>query len=162
MNVYFYQMKCKKNVVDKYPYLVPLISFDNVHFKFDKSLMSIEIEINFNPSAHKKLLTSCNYIYVEYLKRYYFVDDIILLTGNRINVKCSIDVLYTYKNNILSSVQFIKRNEKLYNGKYADERYPIESEKEIYVVKSPISIFGTMGSNDYCYALVTSGQFYIE
>lgn len=51
-----------------------------------------------------------NYCYINDLNRYYFITNTIL-DNNRIIHECKIDVMYTYKNQILNSSQFINRVE---------------------------------------------------
>lgn len=51
-----------------------------------------------------------NYCYINDLHRYYFITNTVL-DNNRIIHDCKIDVMYTYRNQILNSEQFINRVE---------------------------------------------------
>lgn len=66
--------------------------------------------------------TSWNYI--QWGNRYYFVDDIVILTNNIAEYYCSVDVLATYKAVIGSSSQYVARADSAYNLNVIDNKYP--------------------------------------
>ena len=165
--IYMYSCKCKKNVVDKKAAGALEIIRDNtrnplvpdVHFKYGGNIMNIEIILAFNSEISDDLLRKCNYIKVNKLDRYYFVDDIEFLQGSQYKLKCSIDVLQTYSGVILGSSQMIRRNEYLYNGRYQDEKFPIMQTKRPVVLKIGGSPFikTNMSSGKRCIAMTVSG-----
>jgi hypothetical protein len=66
--------------------------------------------------------TSWNYI--KWGSRYYFVDDIVILTNYQAEYICSLDVLATYKGAIGSSSQYVTRSDSAYNLNIIDSKYP--------------------------------------
>ena len=58
--------------------------------------------------------------YCHYIFGYYFVDDIIMQNRNIYEVHCSLDVLGTYRDDILASNQFVLRSASDYNQFLAD------------------------------------------
>ena len=50
-----------------------------------------------------------NYCYITEFGRYYYIIDIVLMPGQIAILKCSVDVLMSFKNEILSSYQTITR-----------------------------------------------------
>ena len=66
------------------------------NFKNNFSLSNIQLVLNFNNIE----LFNYNYVYIELLHRYYFIDDCIVLSNNRIELSLKIDVLMTYKKDI--------------------------------------------------------------
>ena len=74
-----------------------------------------------------------NYVYINDLSRYYFVKDI-TISNNMIIMQLEIDVLYTYKNEILNSTQYISRCE---DYKFTDVKDELiqATEKKIIVTK---------------------------
>ena len=54
------------------------------------------------------IYTEFNYCYIPTWRRYYFIEDIII-NGNTTLIKCSIDVLYTYRNDILNSYALLNQ-----------------------------------------------------
>lgn len=93
-----------------------------------------------------------NYLYCPYLHRYYFIDNIVLGVGGKQELHCSVDVLMTYKSDILKLSAIINRQEKNYqnsgggsaNGQFIDNRYPIRSERttDIYNIGNVTNKFG--------------------
>lgn len=55
---------------------------------------------------------TANYLYCSDLDRYYFINDYTLLTGNRIDLTCTVDVLKTAENSINQLNTTIVRQEK--------------------------------------------------
>ena len=66
--------------------------------------------------------TSWNYI--QWGNRYYFVDDIVILTDTQAAYTCSLDVLATYKTQIGSSSEYVVRADSAYNPLIIDTIYP--------------------------------------
>ena len=172
--IYLYQMKCKRNVVNKLQSVsgsgnvTPILADDNdptsaiildVHFKFGGDLMKPEIIFYFDPDLSNKILRKCNYIKVNKLNRFYFVDNVEFIAGSQVKLTCTCDVLQTYSDKILSTAQMIRRNEFTYNGYYQDEKYPIEQDKMPVVLKITGSPFNhtNMTSGKRCVALTVSG-----
>lgn len=52
--------------------------------------------------ANSSYFNGINYLYWEETNRYYYIDDIQALTGGRMLFVCSVDVLETYKTEILN------------------------------------------------------------
>lgn len=71
--------------------------------------------------------TSWNYIL--WGTRYYFVDDIVILTNNQASYTCSLDVLATYKDVIGSSSQYVARAAGTFDGSISDSYYPMKSQQ---------------------------------
>lgn len=60
-------------------------------------------------------ISTYNYMYIQEFNRYYFIKDIISLNNNRWQIKAHVDVLETYKNQILNNSAVIKRQQNEYN-----------------------------------------------
>lgn len=63
---------------------------------------------------------AANYLYCADFGRYYFIDNIEYVNGNLIRLICSVDVLMTYKNDILSTRAIISRGGNNYNVLLSD------------------------------------------
>ncbi len=57
-----------------------------------------------------------NYVYIPKFSRYYFVTDVIPMTGGRYELHCNVDVLESYKNQILNLTCIIDKQEYLHNA----------------------------------------------
>lgn len=60
-----------------------------------------------------------NYIHIPALKRYYFIDDIVVKTDNAFELVCSCDVLESFKDDILTGTGHLIKSES-YNPYYGE------------------------------------------
>lgn len=92
MNVTFYNNLSNDNVVNKRLEEINTLSFT---FKENSNII--------NPSLILKNYEGGNYCYIKELGRYYYVKDIDLLGNGLFKINCEIDVLMTYKEDIINS-----------------------------------------------------------
>lgn len=92
MNVTFYNNLSNYNVVNKRLEKINTLSFT---FKENSNII--------NPSLILKNYKGGNYCYIEELERYYYVKDIDFLGNGLFKINCEIDVLMTYKEDIINS-----------------------------------------------------------
>lgn len=81
-------------------------------------------------------ILNSNYIYVTELKRYYYIENI-TLSQKRIYVTASVDVLNTYKDDILNLKAVLKRQENKYNTYLNDENYKALEYSFIHTLSFP-------------------------
>lgn len=62
--------------------------------------------------------------YIKWDNRYYYVDDIVILTNDIAEFTCSVDVLATFKSDIGASRQFVVRSASAHNDLICDRKYP--------------------------------------
>lgn len=65
---------------------------------------------------------SVNYVYIEKLKRYYYLSPAIMQVGGVIELHCHVDVLKSNADAISAITTVIDRNEFVYNNYYVDEK----------------------------------------
>lgn len=73
----------------------------------------------------------CNYCKIEELQRFYFIESITALNNGVYELRLRVDVLESFKEDILRSSCYIKRNQYVYNDKLIDSE--LLSENEILV-----------------------------
>lgn len=136
MTISFYKTLSKPNEINK----VLQNSFTITgNFKTDTDIIKPIIKVlnttDFN-------IFNYNYCYISELKRYYFIEDITILADKLFFISLSLDVLYTYKNAILSSVGNISRYSQNVQSSKKDT---IEDyiQNEILLI-NPFSETGTM------------------
>lgn len=136
MTIIFYKTLSKPNEINK----VLQNSFTITgNFKTDTDIIKPIIKVlnttDFN-------IFDYNYCYISELKRYYFIEDITILADKLFFISLSLDVLYTYKNAILSSVGNISRYSQNVQSSKKDtiEDY-IQNE---ILLNNPFSETGTM------------------
>ena len=82
----------------------------------------------------KNFINNVNYMYVPDLHRYYYINNY-TLSNQCVYLHCSVDVLETYKTEILNSECLISRSENDYNDNIVDTLAPI-TENTVYTVKN--------------------------
>ena len=82
----------------------------------------------------KNCINNANYMYVPDLHRYYYINNY-TLSNQCVYLHCSVDVLETYKTEILNSECLISRSENDYNDNIVDTLAPI-TENTVYTVKN--------------------------
>ena len=127
-----FKTKSAPNVVSKS--LSEVVSFDEVIFKEDTSLLNPTVIINgvSNSSSYTiEDIGKCNYFSIPKVDRYYFITDIVMLHGGRVAISGKVDPLMSFKTDILSSTQLIVRQEKKTNNYLIDTEIPLSSKKQI-------------------------------
>lgn len=132
MNVKFYNNKSDKRALNK--------NLTEIHTctataKGDIDIISPEIIVKFFD------ITNCNFCYISEFKRYYFIEKIIYLTGQRILVTLKVDVLTSFSDDIKRLKVNVLRYENTKPTYIADSRIPLFSNTKQYVITFPDNIF---------------------
>lgn len=93
-----------------------------------------------------------NYLYIDEVDRYYFIDRVESVNNKLVRIECTCDVLMTYKQNILNSKAKVKR--ALKTGDYIDtviERSHLTTvtkfDSDITLPDESVIILATVGSD---------------
>lgn len=93
-----------------------------------------------------------NYLYVKELKKFFFITNKELLNSNLIKLYCHVDVLETYKTEILKHNCIVGRNEKSYNLYIPDSEFVLRSDVMVFTKQFP------SGFNGNSYVLAVAGS----
>ena len=137
-------------------------TYNNVDIKENTSIVDPIFKLSKPPDVDS-LPVQFNYLYCPYLKRYYFVNDVVYCTGGILEIHCHVDVLYTYKDYIYAKKTYIKRSEKEFyknlrdssNGIFFDPEYPIRTDS--YTWSDASLEFGQVANNKSYYLTVNGG-----
>ena len=127
-----FKTKSAPNVVNKV--ITEVVVFDEVIFKEDTSLLNPTIIINgvSNDSSYTiEDIGTSNYFSIPKVNRYYFITDITMMSGGRVAITGKVDVLMSFKADILGSTQLIVRQEKKTNNYLIDTDIPLSSKKQV-------------------------------
>ena len=127
-----FKTKSAPNVVNKV--LTEVVEFDEVIFKEETSLLNPTIIINgvSNSSSYNiEDIGTSNYFSIPKVNRYYFITDITMMSGGRVAITGKVDVLMTFKTDIIGSTQLIVRQEKKTNNFLIDTDIPLSSKKQV-------------------------------
>lgn len=127
-----YKTKSAPNVVNKT--LSEVVAFEEIIFKEDTSLLNPTIIINGVSNASSYTIEdigTSNYFSIPKVNRYYFITDITMMSGGRVAITGKVDVLMSFKTDILGSTQLIVRQEKKTNNYLIDTDIPLSSKKQV-------------------------------
>lgn len=93
-----------------------------------------------------------NYLYWQDTERYYFVDDIQVLTGNRMALYCTVDVLESFSTSIKNQIAIVDKQQNDANLFFDDGSF-IQDSRHFYTVKSFPNGFNDNGE----FVLITAG-----
>lgn len=83
-------------------------------------------------------LSQCNYVWINELHRYYYVTNIISVTNRLWRLQCHVDVLMTYKPQILAHDAIISRQENLWNLYLPDgETFKVQQNSKVVTKEYP-------------------------
>ena len=106
MNITLYKTKSANNVINK-----KLVSEKNLGnnciLADNTSVTSPTVIIGGIKSLDS--ISDYNYAYIPQCHRYYYINDIIALSGGRVKLILSVDVLMSFKTDILNSTQLVTR-----------------------------------------------------
>lgn len=102
-----------------------------------------------------------NYVYIPALNRYYYIDNLDLLKGNRILLSCRVDVLKTYANDIRNCNCICARSESIGTPtQIPDKNLPIDPNREdivsIVFSNDPLNV-DPQANTAKCWQLTTIG-----
>lgn len=80
-------------------------------------------------------ITKINYLYIDSFKRFYFCE--VSIENGFIILSCDVDVLMSYKTDILKIEATIDRNEFLRNGYIQDDSYKVLAYEEVVCKSFP-------------------------
>ena len=150
MKIILYKSTADNRLLNKSSKISVIDTIDTAHIKDDTSIISPSIIL-----SYKKIntLRNCNYLYIPSMGRYYYVNDIVLKQGGMYELKCHIDVLQTYKDDIKAITALILRQENVYHPYIEDGELLVRNDR--FFEKKNIGIVGN-GTDNY-YLTVNNG-----
>lgn len=107
MTLTFYKQAATPNRVDKSAYLTEQGKIDNVVLLDTRDIITPVFILSTNPMVY-----NANYLFCDFTQRYYYIDNVDLMAGGRIAIHCRVDVLHTYRAEILGSVAWVDRSDR--------------------------------------------------
>ena len=149
MLITFYQNQSAPNVIPK----VKTKKFDRIGtLKNNTSVRNPVIQLKVADYDNTR---QCNYCYIQDFSRYYYIDDIRIVNAI-IEISMTVDVLESYKDDILNSTQLVARQENKKNYSIIDDRLPMCSDVSI-TCHYPDKTYDTFTTNEGFFVLGTTG-----
>lgn len=145
MRIYLYQLIGDKRYLNKNPFIKSLgVEGDptdsatgeyyiNAQIMDDTSIVNPTFCFSYHSTwLNWTTLNSCNYLWCQDTLRWYYVNDVIL-SQNKIYMKCHVDVLMTYREYIIKKNAVIKRtNAETDVGKSRYNKYLVDDKYKSY------------------------------
>ena len=127
MEIKLYKNLSENNVIGKS--LTQMKSVE-ANLKNDVSVINPTIVLNYTAN-----ILESNYCFISKFNRYYFIDEIIPITGDRCIVKCRVDVLESFKEDIKSLTVILDKSQSIYkSNKYLDDGSFIVENKDFNTI----------------------------
>lgn len=157
--VQFFKCSDDNRVVSK-----NLTAFSNNQYtgvvpKGELNIMKPQLIFKVDSANIGELMGFANYMYIPELGRYYYIQSKTLLTGNRISLTGSIDVLMTYAAGIRNLNGTITRQENIGINDIVDSLLPLQNRKELAVIEFESSEFNiaNASTSNYNFVLNVAG-----
>lgn len=124
-------------------------SITDVLLKRDTSILRPVLLVN-----DARGVTDFNYMYISEFDRYYFIDDIRSTHNNIWEISAHVDVLETYKDQILSNQAVIRRQTNKFNTYLNDPEWKVYADENVVAYKFTASGF----AKDLQFVLAVAGS----
>ena len=123
MEVILYRNSSENNVIGK---SLAQIKSVECNLKNDVSIINPTLVLNYTANIFES-----NYCFIPKFNRYYFINEIVPITADRCIVKCRVDVLESFKNNILNLDCIVDKQEKeIASNKYINDGSFVTTSKQ--------------------------------
>ena len=114
MEIKLYKNLSENNVIGK---TLTQIKSVEAQLKNDVSIINPTLILYYTAN-----ILDSNYCFIQKFNRYYFIDEIVPITGDRCIVKCRVDVLESFKEDIKSLTVILDKSQSIYkSNKYLDD-----------------------------------------
>lgn len=141
MNLKFYKQSATPNRVNKSGFLNEMGELQGIIVKGTENTLTPDFIVTTNSMVYNS-----NYFYCDFTSRYYYITSCDVATGGRIIVHSRVDVLMTFRNEILSSSAWVLRSDRTTdesdNYEMLHNDYPFRQDYDILGKSTSESIFG--------------------
>ena len=128
MTIKTYRFLGDSRKVDKT--LTPVKTYSNAVIVGDMSIHTPTISLQLDSFTD---VINFNYIYIQELRRYYYVEESTIREDGFVQIRCRVDVLKSFKNDILASTQYIDRQQNKCTYQLPDGMYNIKSNRNLTI-----------------------------
>ena len=110
--------------------LTKVSTYNNAEIVGDMSIQAPTILLQLDSFTD---VINFNYIQIPELRRYYYVVESTIKEDGYVQIKCRVDVLKSFKNDILESTQYIDRQQNKCTYQLPDDMYNIKSNRNLTI-----------------------------
>ena len=182
MKIILYKNKAENNRLDKTEYLEQVIEMEgalqeecsltsssllinldvnNLHILLQENRLVIDDNDNLvkndsNNVIFKALsqILSANYMYIPLFNRYYFITDISSVANHLWRITSNVDVLMSYKDQILETNAFVARNQNEFNKDIIDNECVLTDKEEVEFIEVNVDLFNDNPETPYVLTMI--------
>ena len=110
--------------------LTPVKTYSDAAIVGDMSIHTPTISLQLDSFTD---VINFNYIYIQELRRYYYVVDSTIRRDGFVQLQCKVDVLKSFKTDILASTQYVERQQNKCTYQLPDNMYNIKSNRNLTI-----------------------------
>ena len=130
MKLYLKKYTGDNRNLDKWTVIPNSDTYKTVEVYNTTSLLAPQVVLDFDPAI---LSSGYNYAYIDTYGRYYYITDMAADSGKKIIISLAVDVLNTYKSQILESPVNVVRWQGASRSQIYDSQYPLSTSAKWYV-----------------------------
>ena len=139
MEIKLYKNLSENNVIGKN---LTQIKSVEANLKNDVSIINPTLVLSYTAN-----ILDTNYCFIPKFNRYYFIDEIVPITGDRCIVKCRVDVLESFKDDIKSLTVILDKSQSIYkSNKYLDDGSFVVENKDFNTIYNFTNGFNDEGT----------------
>ena len=146
MTIHLYKHGATPKRIDKSTFLNDVGEISGVVLKETENELTPDFILNTN-----SLVYNANYFFCDFTSRYYYITDMEMMTGGRIVIHSRVDVLMTFRNEIMSSSAWVEVSDKTSdtsdNYDMLHNDFPFRQDYDILGKSSTSTCFGTANRN---------------
>ena len=182
MKIILYKNKAENNRLDKTVYLEQIIEMEgalqeecsltspsllinldvnNLHILLQENKLVVDDNDNLvkndsNNVIFKALsqILSANYMYIPLFNRYYFISDISSVANHLWRITSNVDVLMSYKDQILETNAFVARNQNEFNKDIIDNECVLTDKEEVEFIEVNVDLFNDNPETPYVLTMI--------
>ena len=182
MKIILYKNKAENNRLDKTDYLEQVIEMEgalqeecsltsssllinldvnNLHILLQENRLVVDDNDNLvkndsNNVIFKALsqILSANYMYIPLFNRYYFISDISSVANHLWRITSNVDVLMSYKDQILETNAFVARNQNEFNKDIIDNECVLTDKEEVEFIEVNVDLFNDNPETPYVLTMI--------
>ena len=131
-DITFYNNNSDRRCVNKNLTNAKTIS-GKIKSQYTSSGISIDIDVSVAG------ITPFQFNYMKYDNKFYYIDNVDFVSQNIIRLNCSVDLLETYKAQILKQAAVLERSQNIYSRYIDDDKLVLNAYKRVQTKVFPVS-----------------------
>ena len=104
----------------------------NIKSQYTSSSISFDIDVSLAG------ITPFKFNYMKYDNKFYYIDNVDFLSQNIIRMNCSVDLLESYKSQILKQTAVLERSQNIYSRYIDDDKLVLNAYKRVQTKAFPV------------------------